>query len=131
VTQPTDPIAAMPSSGLFDYRYGARDARRAEVALTPLPEHLQVEGVVHGGILATLADTAAVYLLMPGVASDSAMTSIEFKLNFLAPARLGAEVVAVAVLVKRGRRVALADVELSQGGALVAKGLFTYIFVAR
>jgi acyl-coenzyme A thioesterase PaaI-like protein len=34
---------------------------------------------------------------------------------------------AVAKLVRRGRAVALADVELSQQGQLVAKGLFTYL----
>ncbi len=132
VTNTNDPIAAMPTSVWFGYRFLERDVHSARVVLPLRAEFLQVEGVVHGGILATLADTAAVYLLTPGVARDSVMTSIEFKLNFVRPAMLtSGEVVAVAKLVKRGRHVALADVELMQGDALVAKGLFTYLFVAR
>ena len=127
-----DPLAAMPVSSLFGYRYLVRDEHSARVELPLRPEFLQVERVVHGGVLATLADTAAVYLLMPSVPSSMRMTSVEFKLNFVRPAQLeGGDVAALARLVKRGRHVGLVDVELEQRGALVAKGLFTYLFVER
>jgi acyl-coenzyme A thioesterase PaaI-like protein len=57
------------------------------------------------------------------------MTSIDFTLNFLRPALLErGELLARAVLVKRGRTIALADVDVEQAGQLVAKGLFTYLF---
>ena len=58
------------------------------------------------------------------------MTSIEFKLNFLSPARPGGErLTARALVVRRGRRVGVCDVEVVQGDKLVAKGLFTYLFL--
>ncbi|MCK6448139.1 MAG: PaaI family thioesterase [Planctomycetes bacterium] len=96
--------------------------------LVPRRELLQGHAHVHGGVLAALADTAGVWLVYPELAHGVEMTSIEFKLNFLRPATLDAgELVATAKLVKRGRTIALADVDVTQGGELVAKGLFTYL----
>jgi uncharacterized protein (TIGR00369 family) len=58
------------------------------------------------------------------------MTSIEFKLNFLRPAVAGAgDLHARARIVKQGRQVILCDIEVAQGGELVAKGLFTYLLL--
>ena len=126
---PNDPVARMPASTVFGFRYLERDAARAQVALPLKPEFLQGERRVHGGIVATLADTAAVYLLIQDVPFERTLTSIEFKLNFTRPAMLErGELVATAEVVKKGRNVALADVDVTQNGSLVAKGLFTYLF---
>jgi len=76
-------------------------------------------------MLATLADTAGAYLLYRSLPPDRRMTSIEFKLNFLRPAVADAgELHARARIVKQGRQVTLCDIEVAQGGELVAKGLF-------
>jgi acyl-coenzyme A thioesterase PaaI-like protein len=39
----------------------------------------------------------------------------------------GGPLAARATVVKRGQTIGLCDVDVSQGGELVAKGLFTYI----
>jgi uncharacterized protein (TIGR00369 family) len=89
---------------------------------------LQIEGRVHGGLIATLADTAAVWLLHRDLPSDSWMTGIEFSLHFLRPALPDpGDLLARARPVRRGRTVSVVDVEVEQAGALVAKGLFTYL----
>ncbi len=92
----------------------------------PLAEtYLQEGGVVHGGVISSLADTAAVYTLYPYLTENQSMTSIEFKMNFLSPALCeNGDLLAKANLVKRGRKVALCDVEVYQKEKLVAKGLF-------
>ncbi len=119
-----------PVIRLFGYEHGAHSETHAELHLPIREDFLQVEGRVHGGILATLADTTAVYLLYLKVPDGWSMTSIEFKMNFLRPATLGAgELLSRATLVKLGRSVALCDVEVSQAGSLVAKGLFTYLML--
>jgi uncharacterized protein (TIGR00369 family) len=119
----------MPVAKLLGLRFLERTESEALVALPLRAEFLQVADVVHGGILSTLADTAAVYLLLGPGRPERAMMSIEFKLNFLRPALLEqGEILARAVLVKRGRTIALADVDVEQAGKLVAKGLFTYLF---
>jgi len=89
-------------------------------------------GVVHGGTVSTLADTAAVYTLHPYLTENQSMTSIEFKMNFLSPVLIeNGDLLAQANLVKRGRKVALCDVEIYQKEKLVAKGLFTYLIFKR
>ena len=42
-------------------------------------------GVVHGGIISTLADSAAVYTLHPYLTEKQSMASIQVKMNFLSP----------------------------------------------
>ena len=99
----------------------------------PLEEdYLQEGGLVHGGIISTLADTAAVYMLYPYLSENQSMTSIEFKINFLNPALLeNGDLLARSNLVKRGKKVALCDVEVHQKEKLIAKGLFTYLLFSR
>ena len=80
----------------------------------------------------SLADTAAVHALYLDLPRDKRMTSIEFKLNFLRPVREAAGVLkASARVVKRGKTVALCDVDVRQQDHLVAKGLFTYLIMDR
>ena len=79
-------------------------------------------------MLSALADTAAVYAVLPGLGANERMTSIEFKVNFLAGARPdGGEIVGRSTIVRRGRTVAVVRAEVHQGASHVLEGLFTYI----
>lgn len=119
-----------PVNRLFGFELLDIDARGASVAFRPRAEHAQEYGVVHGGILSALADTAAVYTILPGLKPGERMTSIEFKVNFLAGATTGGgEVVATARLVRKGRTVAVVSADVHQGQVHVATGLFTYIML--
>jgi len=121
----------MPAAAFFGFRFVERDGESARVALPLREEHFQGQGRVHGGVLAALADTAAIWMFLPALLPERAATSIEFKLNFVRPALLErGELTAFARSVQRGRSVLLADVELKQGDVLVAKGLFTYLVVS-
>jgi uncharacterized protein (TIGR00369 family) len=125
-------VAGMPLAGALGFRLVERTAEEVTFAMAVRGDLLQIENVVHGGILATLADSAAVFLLCADLPAERTLTSIEFKMNFLRPALLGAgEVVARARIVQRGRRVAVVDVDVMQETSLAAKGLFTYLFLER
>lgn len=94
--------------------------------------HAQGEGLIQGGVITALADTAAVYLLLSALAPAHTCTSIEFKLNFLNPARpMAGDLVATATAKKRGRSVAVCAVDVEQAGKLLATGLFTYMIFER
>ena len=98
------------------------------LAMEPREDLLQSESVIHGGILSTLADTAAAWAVLRDQPMGETLTSIEFKLNFLRPARLdGGELLARGRVVRRGSRIAVIDGEVIQGGEAVARGLFTYL----
>ena len=109
-------------------RLVSRAADRVEVRMAARPEMAQEYGVVQGGVLSGLADTAAVYLLIPDAMERGHVHGIEFKVNFLRPARAdGSDLVAVATPVKVGRKIAVCSVDVSQGDRLVAQGTFTYL----
>ncbi len=83
---------------------------------------------VHGGTIPPLIDLAgaiAVAHTYPN-AMMAVDATIEMKVNYLKKASDGM-VVAVAKVVHRGRRIAVADVDVTNAGNLCAKGLITYM----
>jgi uncharacterized protein (TIGR00369 family) len=88
--------------------------------------HLQVHGVVHGGVLAALADTAgglATYMACP---RGTRVATIEMKINYLEAVE-GGSVTAEAVVVRIGRHVAVVDCDITDDAdRLVGKALMTF-----
>jgi len=129
-------LARVPSNRLLGLKLVSQEEGGATVTMAARPELAQEYGVVHGGFLATLADTAAVYALLPRLGQGERMTSIEFKVNFLAPADPnGGGLVAKATIVKAGRTVRVVTVDVRQAALAAASGtaprhvltgLFTY-----
>ena len=110
---------------------GLREVTKGEATLIlKYREELQNSmGVLQGGILGVLADVAG------GVSLYSVMTdplrvaipTVEFKLNFLRPAK-GGDLVARAKVVNSGRQIGICQVEVSsEDGLLLATGIFTYM----
>ena len=125
-------LERIPANRLFGWTLGARSSDGAEMILPLRPEFVQREGIVHGGVVTALADTAAVYALVADLPDHQALTSVELKLNFLRPVRPGAgHMVARSTIVKRGHRVAVCRVDVLQADRLVATGLFTYLIYER
>lgn len=88
-------------------------------------------GVVQGGILGVLADVAGGVSLY-SVLDDPAkvlIPTIEFKLNFLRPAKRE-DLLARGEVTHHGRQIALCQVDVSTAAeALLATGLFTYMIM--
>jgi uncharacterized protein (TIGR00369 family) len=122
------PFDQVPVNRHLGFKLVAQGVGTAEVSMELREDFIQETGVVHGGILTTLADTACVYALMPELGPEQTMTSIELKLNFLRPVLTERGVVtALATKIQLGRTVGVSDVEISQSGKPVARGLFTYL----
>lgn len=104
------------------------DSAGGKVTLPDCSRVTQEDGVVHGGILSTLADTAAVYAVIPTLAEGTSMTSIEFKMNFFRPGRSGnGPLVAQSKIIKGGRTVNVCESTVLQNDVELAKGIFTYL----
>ena len=90
-------------------------------------ELLQSNGVVHGGAIVSLADTAVAYALLTLLQPGEWVTTVELKMNFLAAVK-GEEMFGEGRVVRRGRRLALIEMEVKdKKGTLIAKGLATYL----
>jgi uncharacterized protein (TIGR00369 family) len=83
-----------------------------EVAL-PYSEHVtQQQGGFHGGAMGALADIAGGYAALTVVAEDSEVTTVEYKINFMAAFRDG-ELRALGRVAKAGKRIIVTTAEVT------------------
>ncbi len=100
---------------------------RARLSVEVTEKLLQLQGVMHGGAIATLIDTAVAFAIITVSEPQDRFTTVELKINYLSAIREG-RVVADARLIRDGRRIVVADCDLFDAeGRLAAKGLLTYI----
>jgi len=72
---------------------------------------LQQHGFYHGGVVATLADNACGFAGNTLMSDNEQPLSIEFKINYLNPAK-GEKLVAKAKVLKNGRRIKVCEVNI-------------------
>lgn len=122
-----------PFAKLLDMRVPDPDDGSSTVTMPINPSHLQQAGRVQGGIVVALADYAFYRAVRPLLKPGEASTTIELKINFLAPAERG-ELIATARIIdsghRPGRRVMVGEMEVKdQDGRLIAQGLGTYLVI--
>ena len=87
-----------------------------EVALPYSDRVTQQQGGFHGGAMGALADIAAGYAALTVVEPDQEVTTVEYKINFLAAFRDG-ELRATGRVVRRGRRIIVTAAEVCHHAA--------------
>ncbi|HEY5494145.1 MAG TPA: PaaI family thioesterase [Candidatus Anoxymicrobiaceae bacterium] len=93
------------------------------------PHLFNVGGIVHGGAVMSIADAAASVALATLLDKGAERPiTVELKINFCSPATAGA-VEAKGSVVQKGSRIAVCEVEVTQEGRLVAKGISTYMII--
>ena len=92
-------------------------AGEVEIELPHREDLGQQHGFVHGGIVTAIVDTACGYAALSLMEPEAAVLTVEFKLNFIAPAR-GERLVARGRVTKPGRvlTVCLGEVVALNGG---------------
>lgn len=87
---------------------------------------LQQHGFVHGGVVASIADSAAGYAALSLMGAAQGVLTVEFKINFLAPAAQPA-LVARGRVIRPGRSMSVvqADVFGLEDGGEVAVAILT------
>ena len=85
------------------------------MALDLSPHHLQQHGIVHGGVLSTMADLALAFA--GGIAMGSDAVTSEFKINYIRPAK-GNGLIAKAQAIGVTKRQALVRAEILCGETL-------------
>ncbi len=92
-------------------------------------KHLQPFGYVHGGAIASVMDAATFWAVFPQVKDGMGLTTVEIKVNFLAPVREG-KLLAKGRCIKIGKTLALGDATIYDGnGNLLAHGTATMMIV--
>jgi acyl-CoA thioesterase len=115
----------------FSLRTGRRGSGTSAAALEVRPGLMNPNGVIHGGALFTMADTAMGAALYKTLAPGEYCATIEIKIHFLQPVTKG-KIRCRTRLVHRGGRIAVLESHLSVGRQQVAQALGTFaIFVPR
>ena len=119
-----------PFLKLLDVRLLHRDVAVAELGVTITDKHLRSRGIMHGGVGATLLDTAMGVAVSTKTPPGHITVTVQLSVNYIRPAWQGEELRITAALNHCGRQTAVAHAEIrTLDGVLVAMSTGTFLFV--
>ncbi|HVI86916.1 MAG TPA: PaaI family thioesterase [Dongiaceae bacterium] len=120
-------------SRLIEYHLQRADQGYAEISLTVGSKHLNRLGVMHGGVMATLIDTATGYAVAFAESPEKMKPAVTLTLNtqFLGQTLEGDRLVAIGRHIGGGKTIAYASAEVRKAdGTLVGRGDAVYRFLS-
>lgn len=131
VTRPTEAFEAKPLDAGFEGRVRDSFARQplmnllgiemlrvepglCELAVVRRPKLTQQHGFIHGAVIGAMCDDAAAYAAYTLFPRHSTVLAVEYKVNFVAPAR-GRRLRAVGFVVRSGRTLTTSRVDVFSG----------------
>ena len=96
------------------------------------PKHVQQDGFVHAGVIATMADHTAGYAAFTTVSETYRILTIEFKINYFKPA-VGEFLICRSKVINNGKKIKVSESEVFSvfegEEKLVSKAMVTLIAV--
>ena len=118
-------VNACPYFSLLSMEIRSINRGKSVLEVEVQEKHLQPYGMVHGGVCASLVDAAAFWAVYPQTSEDTGLTTVEIKLNYLAPASKG-RLIARGKSIKVGKTICLGEASVEDDkGNLVAYGTST------
>jgi uncharacterized protein (TIGR00369 family) len=113
-------------SALMGFEVVKLSSGGAVLEVVTAEHHRQIHNVMHGGVIAALADTAAAIAAYTVVPRGSELVTIELKINYLVPVS-GGKLIATGTVLRAGRNFVVVECEVRrEDGALAAKSLMTF-----
>jgi len=122
-----------PIQATLGFTLDAVEHGRAVFSADVEERHYNPLGTMHGGVAATLLDSAMACAVHSTLPAGTSYTTLEFKVNLVRPATAATgRIVAEGTLVHRGGRVATAESRLvtADDGRLLAHATTTCLVVA-
>ncbi len=114
------------ATALLGLKLESLEKGRAVFSMRVKPRHKQLHGVVHGGVLATIADTVAAIAAYTTVPKGTNIATVELKINYLEPVP-GGKIKAEGRVLRTGRNFVVTECEIYlESGTLAAKALMTF-----
>jgi uncharacterized protein (TIGR00369 family) len=124
--RPGDPL--MEHLGI---RVTVAEPGRVAMEVVPTADHLNLGGIVHGGLLSTLMDSATGFALHTTLAPGDTPPHLAASYRFIGMARAGVALRASAAVLKAGSRIGHVRVDVRDAAdRLVATGETTHAVVA-
>jgi uncharacterized protein (TIGR00369 family) len=91
--------------------------------------HLQPFGIVHGGVIATLVDTATFWAAFGPIAEDAGLVNVDLKLNYLQTVSKG-RLIASGRCIRAGRTMSYTEAYIrTEDDQLIAHGTSTLMML--
>ena len=117
----------VPFAHLLKLELGEMKRGAATLHLEVRDDLRQNNGVVHGGVIASLVDPAAAFAILTLLERDQTSTTVDLTIHYLRPL-LSGQSTAQARVVRAGRRIMVIAVDvLDETKTLVATALTTFI----
>ncbi|MDQ5845508.1 MAG: PaaI family thioesterase [Acidobacteriota bacterium] len=123
-------IHAVPYARLLGIQVAEVGPGTATLTLKVRKELKQNHGVVHGGAVASLIDTATAFAILSLVTPKEKVTTVDLTISYLRPVTEG-ELSTTAEIVRAGRRLFVVSATVTDAtGRLIATALSTYIKIS-
>jgi uncharacterized protein (TIGR00369 family) len=100
----------------------------ADLSLEVRPDHLNLLGALHGGVISGMADTATGVAMHAALDEGWTHVTTSLNLTFLSPGKLGDHIVARGRVVRRGSRFGFAEADVERAdGTLLARAAATFL----
>jgi uncharacterized protein (TIGR00369 family) len=113
-------------SALLGFEVERLSEGSAVLGMTVRDDHRQIHNMVHGGVIAALADTAGAIAAYTAVPQDVELVTIELNINYLLPIAAG-KIEAEGRVLRAGRNFVVVECDVrNEAGDLAAKALMTF-----
>lgn len=119
-------LDTLPFAKLIGMRLEALEMDKSVISIEMRDDLRQPSGVLHGGVTATLIDTAMAFAVRTRLEPQAATATIDLTVHYLRP-HLAGKAVCTARTVRAGKRVFTVSADVhNEEGMLIATGLSTY-----
>ena len=108
------------------------DSEAVVLGLRVAKPHTNQQGLVHGGLIATLADSAMAYSCRQVMGSwASWMATISLTVDFVGPAQIGQWLTVESDVIKAGKTICFAQSLIKADNSVIARANATFRVVAK
>ncbi|MEQ1923219.1 MAG: PaaI family thioesterase [Pyrinomonadaceae bacterium] len=119
-------LHTLPFSKLIGMKLVKLEVDEAQISIDMRDDLRQPSGVLHGGVTATLIDTAMAFAVRTRLGIDEATATIDLTVHYLRPHITGV-FICTAKVVRAGKRIFTVSADVhGEDGKLIATGLSTY-----
>lgn len=118
-------VNTSPYFSLLSMEISTLDQGHCRMEILVQEKHLQPFGYVHGGVFSSLVDATAFWAVYPQLPDHLGLTTVEIKVNLLAPAASG-HLIGTGRTLRLGKTICLAEASVTnENGLLMAHGTVT------
>lgn len=124
-----DSAQPLPFYELLNMKISEISKGKATLEMTLKDEMKIPGGVMYGGAIASIADSAVAIALFSLVGQDTKVATIDLNVNYLEPVR--SDIIAKAEIIHKGSKIATGEVEITdEEGKTVAKANANYAIIS-